>query len=234
MRRVLAIMFAALLIAAIPASAQDDKKVTVNIAGGPTFVVSSAKNHFGTGGNFDVGVTFNFTPLAGVQVEYSGNKLGSKDRIINIAPCDGCEATEPTPFTAHGWAHAFDFNLVLHPKWEGKRAQPYGLVGPGIYYRTANVTTPGVGWIPPYCDPWWYWCWPGGFVQVDQVIGSRSETDFGITFGGGVNVKLGDSNTQFYVEVRYHYVWGKKYDLPDGSTQSSTGQYLPLVFGFKF
>jgi hypothetical protein len=29
-------------------------------------------------------------------------------------------------------------------------------------------------------------------------------------------------------------VWGKTYDLPDGTTQSSTGQYLPLVFGFKF
>ena len=234
MRKVVGFLFVAALIAAVPASAQDDKKITVNIAGGPTFVTSSASNHFGTGGNFDFGVTFNVTPMVGVMVEYGGNRLGSKSRIINIAPCDGCEATEPTPFTAHGWVHMFDFNLVLHPAWDGKRAQPYFLAGPGVYYRSANVTTPGVGWIPPYCDPWWYYCYPGGFVPVDQVVGSRSETDFGINFGAGVNVKLGESNTQFYVEFRYHYVWGKTYDLPDGTTQSSTGQYLPILFGFKF
>jgi opacity protein-like surface antigen len=234
MRRVIAFLFVAALIAAVPASAQDDKKITVNVAGGPTFVTSSAKEHFGTGGNFEFGVTFNVTPLVGVMVEYGGNRLGSKDRTINIAPCDGCEATEPTPFTAHGWVHYGDFNLVLHPAWDGKRAQPYFLGGVGVYYRSANVTTPGIGYIPPYCDPWWYWCYPGGFVPVENVVGSRSETNFGINFGGGVNIKLGESNTQFYVEVRYHYVWGKSYDLPDGTTQSSTGKYLPILFGFKF
>jgi len=234
MRKVIAFLFVAALIAAVPASAQDDKKVTVNIAGGPTFVTSSASEHFGTGGNFDIGVTFNVTPMVGVMVEYGGNRLGSKDRTINIAPCDGCEATEPTPFTAHGWVHMFDFNLVLHPAWDGKRAQPYFLAGPGVYYRSANVTTPGVGWIPPYCDPWWYWCWPGGLVPVDKILASESSTDFGIDFGGGVTFWATDAVGIFF-EARYHYIFGPEVkDAAGTSKGKANGQFLPITFGVRF
>jgi MinD-like ATPase involved in chromosome partitioning or flagellar assembly len=67
--------------------------------------------------------------------------------------------------------------------------------------------------------------------EVDNILKEGSETDFGINFGAGVNIRLGESNTQFYIEMRYHYVWGKEYTLRDGSKQSSTSQYLPLVFG---
>ncbi len=34
--------------------------------------------------------------------------------------------------------------------------RPYGLAGMGVYYRPVKVTTPGVGYVPGYCDPWWY------------------------------------------------------------------------------
>ena len=80
--------------------------------------------------------------------------------------------------------------------------RPYGLVGMGVYYRPVKVTTPGVGYAPGYCDPWWYVCYPGGFVAVDNIIGERSSTDFGMVFGGGVNFGA------FYAELRYHYIWG--------------------------
>ena len=80
--------------------------------------------------------------------------------------------------------------------------RPYGLVGMGIYYRPMEITTPGVGWVPGYCDPWWYVCYPGGWVEVDQIVGERSSTDFGMDFGGGVRFGA------FYAELRYHYIWG--------------------------
>ena len=80
--------------------------------------------------------------------------------------------------------------------------RPFGLVGMGVYYRPAEITTPGVGYVPGYCDPWWYVCYPGGWVQVDNIIGERSSTDFGMTFGGGVRFGA------FYAELRYHYIWG--------------------------
>ena len=80
----------------------------------------------------------------------------------------------------------FDVNVVLQ-KPEGS-VRPYGLVGMGVYYRPIQVTTPAVGYIPGFCDPWWYVCYPGGFVPVDQIVGERSSTDFGMDFGGGVNL----------------------------------------------
>ena len=76
-------------------------------------------------------------------------------------------------------------NLVVQRPEGGVR--PYGLVGMGVYYRPIKVTTPGVGWVPGYCDPWWYVCYPGGWVETENIIGERSSTDFGMDFGGGVN-----------------------------------------------
>ena len=52
------------------------------------------------------------------------------------------------------------------------------------------------------CDPWWYYCVPGGWVPVENIIGERSSTDFGMDFGGGV--RFG----KIYAEIRYHYIWG--------------------------
>ena len=50
----------------------------------------------------------------------------------------------------------------------------------------------GVGYVPPFCDPWWYVCYPGGFVPVDYIVGERTSTDFGVNFGGGVNLSAVD------------------------------------------
>ena len=109
------------------------------------------------------------------------------------------------------------------------RVRPYGLVGMGVYYRPVQVTTPGVGWVPGYCDPWWYICYPGGFVPVDNIIGERSSTDFGMVFGGGVNF------SKIYAELRYHYVWGPTIQNPlDGSEIKADGKFLALTFGVRF
>ena len=80
----------------------------------------------------------------------------------------------------------FGTGSVIFQKPEGT-VRPYGLVGAGIYYRPVKVTTPGVGYVPGYCDPWWYVCYPGGFVPVENIVGDRSSTDFGMAFGGGAN-----------------------------------------------
>ena len=121
----------------------------------------------------------------------------------------------------------------LRPKTEGK-ALPYIVAGVGYYYRPVKVTTPAVGYVPGYCDPWWYWCYPGGWVSYDKIIGSRSSSDFGIDFGGGVAVRLGDS-ASLYFEARYHYIFGP--DIKDSTGKSygkANGQFLPLVVGIKF
>ena len=107
MRRVIAFLFAAALIAAVPANAQD-KKVDVNIGGGYTFSLSEVRKHLGDGYNIGLGVTINITPTVGIQAEYAFNGLGKKQ--VDITP------TRPTDIKAiyadmnmqYG-----DFNLVF-------------------------------------------------------------------------------------------------------------------------
>ena len=108
----------------------------------------------------------------------------------------------------------------------------------GVYYRPIKVTTPGVGYVPGYCDPWWYVCYPGGFVPVENIVGDRSSTDFGMDFGGGL--KFG----AFYAEARYHYIWGPEVEeqftnLPPVAASGVTdrkanGQFFQLTFGIRF
>jgi hypothetical protein len=86
--------------------------------------------------------------------------------------------------------------------------------------------------VPGYCDPWWYVCYPGGFVPVENVIGERSSTDFGMAFGGGVNFG------KIYAEARYHYIWGPEVENQvnplETTGQKANGQFFVTTFGFRF
>jgi opacity protein-like surface antigen len=235
MRTVKWFMAAVLILAAVPASAQvDEKKINVNFGGGPTMALSDIKDHLGNGYNFVAGLTFNVKPTFGIQVEYSYNGLGQKDITQQIASLPGGSTTTAT-FNADANFHYIDFNAVIKPMGgQGKAASPYLIAGFGWYHRTVKVTTPSVGYVPGYCDPWWYVCYPGGWVEVDKIVGSRSSDDLGVNFGAGVNVKLGDS-AEFYAETRYHYIWGPEVkDSTGKSYGKANGQFLPITFGLRF
>jgi len=227
------VLFGALfvtLIAATPARAQDDKLVHVNIGGGFTSPLSDIKDEFGTGGNFVIGVEINPKPTVGFQVEYSYNKLGGKDRTIDVCPTP-TPCINPTLFESHHNMQYIDFNGVARMGGDSK-VKGYGIGGIGAYYRAVSVTTPGVGYTT-ICDPWWYVCYPA-LVPVDQVVGDRNSWDMGINLGGGVTFALGES-AQFYVETRWHYIWGPEINNPaTGVSQKANGQYLPVTFGFRF
>jgi hypothetical protein len=80
-------------------------------------------------------------------------------------------------------------------------------------------------------------------VPVENIVGERSSTDFGMAFGGGV--KFG----AVYAELRYHYIWGPSIEGlelptnpiagdPSGTNtlagQKANGQFLATTFGFRF
>jgi opacity protein-like surface antigen len=228
MRRIVGFMFVAALAAAVPANAQD-KTVHLNLGGGYTFSLSDVRKHLGDGYNFNAGLTFDVAPAVSVQAEYGFTGLGDKSiSVPGILPTDA-----PTVLTGSMDMHHGDVNLVFRSHSSGK-AKPYFLAGVGVYHRTVKVTTPSVGYVPGYCDPWWYICYPGGLVPVDKVLGSRSSTDFGMNFGGGVNVELSDA-ASLYFEIRYHYIWGP--DVTDSNGKGygkANGQFLPLTFGIRF
>src|SRR5262245_18574314 len=225
MRRIVGWLFVAAVVMASPAQAQE-RKFYFNIGGGYTFSLSEVREHLGDGGNFAAGVTFQLTPMIGIQGEYGYTGLREK-RISRDIPGAGI-----TNFDVHGSMHYGTANLVFGGRPSGA-VITYFMGGVGVYGRPVTVTTPALGFVPPYCDPWWYVCWPGGVVEVDQVIGSRSSTDFGINVGGGLNFHI-RNNISAYFEVRYHYIWGPELKNAGTSAGKANGQFLPLTFGIRF
>lgn len=230
-------LLTAAIFAAVPAAAQDVKPVQLTIGGGYTSVLGAAKDHVGNAGNFTLGVLFNISDNVGIQGEYGWNGIKKKQLTVDVFPTPIGGAGTPTDFFADGNMQYGDANLLFHPSGDAK-AKPYVLAGLGVYYRPVNITTPGVGYTT-ICDPYWYVCYPT-LVAVDQVVGSRSSTDFGMNFGGGVNYKLTDS-ASIYFEVRYHYVWGPSIEPTVNpltgaqiGKQTANGQFLPITVGFRF
>ena len=222
------------ILGTLPVGAQaQDKKVSVSLGGGFTVPNAEVKDHLGNGWNFNFGVEVKATPVIGIEGLYSFNGLGDKRISIPVSGTPGGTPV-PTDFFANMNMQYGTVNLVLQ-KPDGP-ARPYGLVGLGVYYRPIKVTTPGVGFIPGYCNPWWYICYPGGFVPVENIVGERSSTDFGMDFGGGV--KFG----AVYAEIRYHYIWGPTVQetgtgqpQPGVSTdRKANGQFLQTTFGLRF
>jgi opacity protein-like surface antigen len=226
------VLAAGLLLTLLPIEAQaQEKRVNVSLGGGFTIPNAEVSDHLGDGYNFNLGLQVNVTPVIGIEGVYSFNGLGQK-RISVPVSATPTATSVPTDFFGDMNMQYGTANLVVQ-KPEGV-VRPYGLVGMGVYYRPIKVTTPGVGFVPGFCSPWWYYCYPGGFVPVENIVGERSSTDFGMDFGGGVNFGV------LFAELRYHYVWGPEVEVPAGITVpagtdlKANGQFLATTFGVRF
>lgn len=225
-----------LFVTAFAAGAQaQEKKVQFTIGGGWTAPNAEVRDRIGDGYNVNLGLQVNVTPVIGIEGLYSFNGLGEKNLSIPVFPSPVVDGGVPTDFSAGMDMQYGTVSLVVQRPEGGVR--PYGLAGMGVYHRKVDVTTPGVGWVPGYCDPWWYVCYPGGWVETENVIGERSSTDFGMSFGGGVNFG------PVFAELRYHYIWGPEVEVTQPSlpiagvevdTRKANGQFLATTFGFRF
>ena len=223
------VLAASLLAAASPAWAQGPK-FSFNIGGGFVTPVSESKEVFGTGGNFELGGTFHASSAIGIQLQYGYNRFGSKDLTVTPTtptPHAG-DLNESIPLSVNHSQHNGELNLVFNPHTE--HIAPYVIAGMGIYHDIVNVTTPSVG-VATVCDPWIYVCYPG-VVAVDQIIGERTNTAFGINVGGGLNFRAG--HAAIYAEVRYIHDWGPSFTDATGASVSANGNYIPVTFGLRF
>ena len=239
MHKRIVVFIAGLVVMAAPAAAQDqDKRGLFIIGGGYSSPNSEVSDHLGDGYNFTIGGQVNVNRKFGIEGLYSFNGLGDKRISVPVfaTPLDDVAGTPTDFFGSMNMQYGTVAAVVQDP---GGKVRPYGLTGMGVYYRPVKVTSPGIGFTPGYCDPFWYVCYPGGFVEVENIIGERSSTDFGMVFGGGVNFGA------FFSELRYHYIWGPTVAegptvqplIVDGDTTSerkANGQYLAMTFGLRF
>ena len=234
MKKFMFAAFALLLVVAAPAQAQyDERPVHVNIGGGFAMPVSDVSERFGTGGAFTIGLLFEppQTPMFAFQVEYSYNGLAGEDKEIPLfaQPVDLLPSSSALIESHHNMQYV-TFNGILKPGGDSF-LKPYVTGGGGMYYRAVSLTTPSVGYTT-WCDPYWYVCYPT-LVEVDRVIGDRGGWDPGINLGAGLTFRLGES-ALFYVETKWHYMWGPEFTDANGVAQKANGQYFPVTFGFRF
>lgn len=223
----------ALMVVATPAFAQDEvKRFDVNLGAGYTFASGKVRDAVGNGPNVNVGLTLNLNPKIGLQLEYGLNSLGEKSFVLPVYPTPTDTAVNQV-FTGSTNMQFVDVNVILRPR-PGGTVSPYIIGGVGYYFRPVTVTTAGTGFVLGYCNPYWYVCYPGGFYEVDQVVGERSSSDFGFDIGGGFTYKLNDI-ASLYFEARYHFMWGPSVtNTSTGQTLTANGQFIPLTVGVRF
>lgn len=231
MRQVL--LVAALWVAAAGVAPAQDKPVDVNFGFGVAIPVTGLNDSFDTGWNGNAGVTFNVTPTFGVQAEYMYMRMDGPEKTISIVENPIAAIVTNGLLEANHQVHALTFNGVYKAKTDGV-VGGYGLAGLGWYHRTVQVTSPSVGYTT-YCDPYWYICYPV-LVPVDTIIGDRSSNDFGINVGGGITF---GRSAKFYIEARYHYVWGPTITRPaepgrEAEELSTNAGYFPITFGIRW
>jgi len=169
---------------AAPVAAQDERPVQLTIGGGWTGVYGAGKDHVGSGGNFTIGALFKLNPVVGIQGEYGWNGMKQKQLQLPVS-VNPLDSGVPTDFFADANMQYGAANVLFSPAVSGKTA-PYFITGIGVYYRPVTISTPSIGFAT-VCDPYWYVCYPAA-VPVEQIVGKRSSTDFGMNFGGGVIV----------------------------------------------
>lgn len=227
------------VLTAVPAGAQDYKPVDVNVSFGWTFPSSDFKNSFDAGWNGTFGATFNINEKFGIQGEYTYAHMNGPDKQLLLAATPVLAATTSGVLQSNLHMHVGIADVVYKIERHDRYVNGYVLGGGGLYHRTIQLTTPSVGYTT-FCDPFWYVCYPT-LVSVDQIIGDRSSNDFGINIGGGVTF---GHEAKFFVESRYHYVWGPTINQPTATPASTTTgcsngctsnmAYFPLNFGVRW
>jgi len=224
MRMTRLFLLGAALLALTPGLAgAQDKRIRLNVGGGPTFNTGQLNERFGHGWGPAVGISFVTTKRVEIQFEYAYRYFGS----------DTYTSTRVGQLSGNHQTHQLDFNLLAYLTRKESSLHVYVVAGGGFYYRKVDITKYlGTGYI---CDPYWYVC---GYYPVEGVIASRGGWDPGINVGGGIGIPIGE-HAEFYIESRFHYVWGPTFgalDTPLGSIPGGTanGSYVPLTFGFRW
>ena len=102
--------------------------------------------------------------------------------------------------------------------------------GSGFYLKggvswnsiTGRLTDTGLVYYPPICDPWFWWCTPGGIGPGTIVVGKQSSDEFGWNVGIGYSVR--NLSGQLYFELGYEQIQFDNTDI----------EYIPFNIGYRW
>jgi len=121
---------------------------------------------------------------------------------------------------------ASSWSLTVNGTWSPSThgAGFYLTAGVGAYRVAGRVNETGLVFYPPICDPWFWWCTPGGVGPGTVVRASDSSIEFGWNGGVGWAWKAGVEGAQVFIEARYHSV----------ATSGADTTYMPLSIGYRW
>jgi opacity protein-like surface antigen len=191
--------------------AQNTNKFTFNIGGGFTEPVRHTDGRLNTGFNITAGAGVNLAPQVGVIGEFGYNQLDLSDAALSLAGV-------PAGSTR---IYSLTLNPIVRFNPRG-RFDAYVVGGGGYYRRTVEFTQPTTATVTAF-DPF-YGFFPA-LVPANVVLGSFIQNKGGLNIGGGISVRVrGDSNTKFFAETRYHYLY----------TTPVRTSILPVTFGIRW
>jgi len=218
------LILAGLVALATPVSASD-KPFSFSIGAGLATPVGGVGDNLGKGGQVTLALGYKVDPRLSVFGEYNFSSLGQKQLELPQPILTDVES-----FFGNGW-YQYGVGGVTFTPWQSGKTSVYVLGAAGIYYRSVYISTPATGLVT-VCNPAWFICFPTA-VTVDKVVVARSSTDPGVNFGGGFTYRMSNL-ASFFVEVRYHYVWGPDVPNQSGGTTKANAQFFPVTFGFRF
>ncbi len=224
-RPVLAALVLCLIGAAPPAFAQD-RRVWVDAGAGFTAPGPGVRSSFGSGWNAGMGFSFDLGDAVAVRLDFLHVRLGDRS-----AQVEGTAPGHPATISASHFMESGTAAIRIATPARGRRARAYAVAGGGIYYRKVTLTSQDAG-SGGVCNPWWLVCIPGP-GPTDRVLGRRNSVDPGINVGGGVEIAAGD-RASFFIEARYHYIFGPMFTDSQGAARKASGHYLPVTVGFRF
>ena len=108
-------LIVAVLIAASPAAAQDERPVKLTIGGGFTGVYGGGSDHLGNGRQLHPRRSVQDGPVTSIQGEYAWNGMKQKRLSLPVFATPLDTASVPSDFFADANMQYFDVNLLLHP-----------------------------------------------------------------------------------------------------------------------
>ncbi len=197
---------------ALPCSAQNTSRFNFHLGGGFTEPVRYTDGRLDTGFNLSAGAGINLDPHLGVMAEFGYNHLGINSTILGAVGVPG------------GSARIYNVGLAPIFRFNPRGRYDFYVVGGGGYYRrTLEFTAPTVTTTTAF-DPFYGLFFPVN-VPGTTVLSSVTQNKSGLNIGGGVSVRIKpDSNTKFFAESRYHYIY----------TSPIRTSILPVTFGIRW